>query len=291
MDLDILSDLGLAMGPDKEQMPRVADRRPVTIRLAMNRILNGTSPVYAVRRTICWGTHSEARRICPRHKGTRRWAHAWVRRHMETLPLQQLQVLDAGSGLSNRLLDWYRPRVRHAYLLDFLLDSREEGNTSIVRADLEKGMPIPDASVDLVTSVSSIEHLSGAGQVLFFREAQRVLRPGGMVAMTVSYKTELTPQKLQVLSSNPILRREGFTISARLDLRKMLEAAPALEPPELPDWSRFPGFDGFSESQILADRDIILDTMYVDETLPTADEVNSLRVRWAEIGLFLVKRG
>ena len=87
---------------------------------------------------------------------------------MEPLPLGELRVLDAGSGLSNRLLNWYRPRVKHAYLLDFLLDSRTEGNTSIVRANLEHGIPMPDACVDLVTSVSSIEHLSAAGQSLFF---------------------------------------------------------------------------------------------------------------------------
>src|SRR5580658_10148832 len=132
----------------------------MSLRLAFSRIVNGTSPAQTVHQTVCWGTHREARRICPRHFGTRRWAHAWVRRHMEKLPLGQLEVLDAGSGLSNRLLNWYRPRVKHAFLLDFLIEPRMEGNSSIVRADLEVGIPMPDASVDMVTSVSSIEHLS-----------------------------------------------------------------------------------------------------------------------------------
>jgi SAM-dependent methyltransferase len=257
--------------------------------LALTRIVSGTSPFLTVHKTICWGTHSEARRICPKHFGTRRWAHAWVRRHMETLPLGDLEVLDAGSGLSNRLLDWYRPRVKRAYLLDFLIDSRVEGNTSIVRADLEVGIPMPDASVDMVTSVSSIEHLSGPAQVLFFREAQRVLRPGGVVAMTVSYNLGLNERALAVLSTNPILRNEGFTISARLSLAQMLEAAPELRAPVPPVWSRFPGYDGFSEQEILLDRDIILDAVHVDPALPNAGQLNSLNVRWAEIGIFLVK--
>ena len=208
---------------------------------------------------------------------------------METLPLGKLEVLDAGSGLSNRLLDWYRPRVKHAYLLDFLLEPRVEGNTSIVRADLEVGIPMPDASVDMVTSVSSIEHLSGPAQVLFFREAQRVLRPGGVVAMTVSYNLGLNDRVIAFLSSNPILRNEGFTISARLNLERMLEAAPALRPPTSPDWSGFPGYDGFSEQEILSNRDIILDTVHVDEKHSSAVELNALGVRWAEIGIFLVK--
>ena len=257
--------------------------------LALTRILSGTSPLLTVHRTICWGTHSEARRICPKHFGTRRWAHAWVRRHMETLPLNAMEVLDAGSGLTNRLLDWYRPRVKHAYLLDFLLESRVEGNTSIVRADLEVGIPMPDASVDMVTSVSSIEHLSGHGQILFLREAERVLRPGGIVAMTVSYLIGLNDRKLEVLSSNPVLKQEGFTISSELNLRLMLESAPSLAPPEPPDWSRFPGYGGFHPETLLANRDIILDKVHMDPTLPSAAEVNSLDIRWAEIGIFLTK--
>ncbi len=257
--------------------------------LALSRIASGTSPLQTVHRTICWGTHSEARRICPKHKGTRRWAHAWVRRHMEAMPLGEVRVLDAGSGMSNRLLDWYRPRVKHAYLLDFLIDSRVEGNTSIVRADLEKGIPMPDASVDLITSVSSIEHLSGEGQVLFFREAERVLRPGGMVALTVSYLIGLDEAKICVLSSNPILQKEGFTISAELNLHRMLEAAPSLTPPELPDWTRFPGCDGFSKEKLSADTDIIFDSMHVNDDFQSAKEVNSMGIRWAEIGIFLVK--
>jgi SAM-dependent methyltransferase len=257
--------------------------------LALTRIFSGTSPFLAVHRTICWGTHSEARRICPKHFGTRRWAHAWVRRHMETLPLGELEVLDAGSGLSNRLLDWYRPRVKHAYLLDFLLEPRVEGNTSVVRADLEVGIPMPDASVDLVTSVSSIEHLSAKAQVLFLREAERVLRPGGIVAMTVSYLIGLDERKLEILSSNPILKKEGFTISAELNLRIMLESAPSLAPPEPPDWSSFPGFDGFSQRGLLTNRNMILDTMHLDRTIPSAAEVNLLNIRWAEIGIFLEK--
>jgi SAM-dependent methyltransferase len=257
--------------------------------LALTRILSGTSPLLTVHRTICWGTHSEARRICPKHFGTRRWAHAWVRRHMETLPLGDLEVLDAGSGLTNRLLDWYRPRVKHAYLLDFLLEPRVDGNTSVVRADLEVGIPMPDTSVDMVTSVSSIEHLSGQGQVLFLREAERVLRPGGIVAMTVSYNMGLDERKKRILSSNPILQREGFTISAELDLRHMLEAAPSLVSPEPPDWGRFPSYEGFVPERLLTDPNIILDRVHMDPTLPFADEVNSLNVRWAEIGMFLVK--
>jgi len=33
-------------------------------------------------------------------------------------------VVDVGSGTSNPLLDWYRPKVKHAYLLDLSPPSR-----------------------------------------------------------------------------------------------------------------------------------------------------------------------
>jgi hypothetical protein len=99
----------------------------------------------------------------------------------------------------------------------------------------------------------------------------------------------LTGDTLRELSTNPVLKGEGFGISSRLNLRRMLEAAPNLSPPEPPDWSRFPGCDGFTEQSVLADRDIILDTMHADPALPSAAEINSLNVRWAEIGIFLVK--
>jgi hypothetical protein len=107
--------------------------------------------------------------------------------------------------------------------------------------------------------------------------------------MTVSYAIGLDEIRLAILSSSEILRRDGFTISAELNLRRMLEAAPSLIPPEKPDWGRFPGYDGFNSDTLLSDDDIILDTINADPSLPAGKELNSLRVQWAEIGMFLVK--
>ncbi|MGB6430295.1 MAG: class I SAM-dependent methyltransferase [Candidatus Acidiferrales bacterium] len=243
----------------------------------------------AIPQTICWGTLSQAELLIPwQNKNTRRWAHRWVRRHFSELPLGALDIVDAGSGTSNRLLDWYRPRVRHAYLLDFLVEPHEEGNSSFVRADLEKGMPVPDACADVVTSVSSVEHLSEAGQMLFLSEAARVLRPGGRVIATFSYVFALDAQSLKILSSNPVLAGNGFAISARPNLRRMLERAPELAPPVAPVWKNFPGFEGFAESAILADRDILLDPIFSGD--PGAKEVNALGKRYGEIGIYLVKK-
>jgi SAM-dependent methyltransferase len=273
------------------QSQKESGRRRVSLLRKLRGTVGGTLGRAHVDRTICWGTLSEAELLIPwQKKNTRRWAHAWVRRHFAALPLETLDVADAGSGTTNRLLDWYRPRVRHAYLLDFLIEPHEEGNSSFVRADLEKGIPLDDGCADVMTSVSSIEHLSEAGQLLFFREAARVLRPGGRVIVTVSYLFDLDEASLQALAHNSVLASAGFAIQARLNLRRMLESAPNLVPPLAPQWNRFPGFDGFREDAILCDTNIIFDRLFSGEPGPAAAQVNALGKRWAEIGIYLVKQ-
>jgi SAM-dependent methyltransferase len=241
------------------------------------------------RKTICWGTRSQAVRFgCS--SGTRSWAHAWIRQHMERMPLGELTVVDAGSGTSNPLLDWYRPQARHVYLVEFLATPATIGNTTVLCADLEGGVPLPDECVDVVTSASTIEHLSASGQGRFLADAQRVLRPGGVVVMTVSYIFGLDDRALDILSRDPALAETGCTISARLDLRRMLAGAPGLMCPQEPLWNLFPGFDGFDEQAILDEEDAILDRVGSYGDVRCLPETDALRLRWAEIGLYLVKR-
>lgn len=243
----------------------------------------------STKQTVCWATHSEAARLgCS--EGTRSWAHAWIRRHMERMPIGKLAVVDAGSGMSNPLLDWYRPQAGHVYLIEFLATPGTTGNTTVLCADLEKGLPLPDETADIVTSASSIEHLSQAGQVRFLAEAQRVLRPGGVVVMTVSYIFGLNDRALRILSRDSALIKTGCTISARLDLRAMLVGASQLACPEEPRWDHFPGFRGFDEQAILDSADVIFDRVGSYADVRCLPETDALGLRWAEIGLYLVKR-
>jgi SAM-dependent methyltransferase len=256
----------------------------------IRRILKGGSLDPHVQQTICWGTKTEAARLGRRGADTRWWAHAWIRCHMEALRLAELRVLDAGSGLSNRLLDWYRPRVGHAYLLDFLAPPGQDGNTTIIQADLEKDIPLADASVDLVTSASSIEHLSANGQSRFMFEAQRLLRPGGILVMTVSYVLGINDRALEIFSRDPALAGSGCNISTRLDIRRLLEAAPKLRCPVEPEWSRFPGFEGFSEDIVVSNPDILFDRIGSYGDVRCLAETDALGLRWAGIGMYLVKQ-
>lgn len=257
---------------------------------AIRRAFKGGAFDPRVQQTICWGSKTEAARLGRSAADTRWCAHAWIRYHMEALRLSELRVLDAGSGLSNRLLDWYRPRVRHAYLVDFLAQPRQIGNTTIVQADLEKPIPMADASVDLVTSASSVEHLSANGQLQFMSESQRLLRPGGVLVMTVSCVFGLHDRALEILSRDPALAGSGCGIRTRLDVRSLLEAGPKLRCPVEPQWSRFPGFEGFSEGAILGDPEIIFDRIGSYGDVRCLPETDALGLRWAEIGMYLVKQ-
>ncbi len=64
-------------------------------------------------------------------------------------------------------------------------------SANFTQADLNRGVPFPDAHFDLVLSVEGIEHLESPAA--FVRELVRVLRPGGQLILS-------TPNVLNVAS-------------------------------------------------------------------------------------------
>jgi SAM-dependent methyltransferase len=55
----------------------------------------------------------------------------------------------------------------------------------IVRWDLRKGIPYPDASLNVVYHSHFLEHLSRTNAVGFLQECKRVLKPGGLLRVAV----------------------------------------------------------------------------------------------------------
>jgi SAM-dependent methyltransferase len=234
---------------------------------------------------IEWGTKSDATRLGVEHR-TRYWAHAWVRERMSRLPLHKMSVVDAGSGTSNPLLDWYRPKVKYAYLLDLSPPSQGD-NWELINCDLERPLPFRDEFVDLITSVSSIEHLSAAGQLLFMSEAQRILKPNGSLIMTVSYTCGLTPHALALIASDPVFEATGCSLKGKVNLKEMFDRAPLLADGIRAD--SFPGFAAFSEEWLLLQPDIIFDYVGSYGNVRCLPEVDALRLPWAEIALHFTK--
>jgi tocopherol O-methyltransferase len=102
------------------------------------------------------------------------------------------QVLDIGCGFGGSLL-WFAQNVQAQgigltlspvqCLLGRLAAHRQQlrERVQIHVADAQQPWPLPDASVDMVWCVECSEHL--ADRLHFAREAWRVLKPGGVLAL------------------------------------------------------------------------------------------------------------
>ena len=65
---------------------------------------------------------------------------------------------------------------------DFIKFAQTAG---IDHADITRGLPLPDASVDVLYSSHMLEHLDRAEASLFLKEARRLLRSGGIIRIAV----------------------------------------------------------------------------------------------------------
>lgn len=72
-----------------------------------------------------------------------------------------------------------------------LLDGGQRGYIEFARrhaiefGDVVRGLPLPEASVEVLYSAHMLEHLDRSGADRFLREAMRVLVPGGLIRLCV----------------------------------------------------------------------------------------------------------
>jgi len=244
-----------------------------------------------VARTMNWATKEEADRLGVGGQGTRKWAYRWIEEHVRSL--QGIRTLAdlGGGGLDSELCNRLCRCAEKVLVIDRLGTGGTKGNITQVLLDMEQKLDgLEDHAIDVVVSASAIEHLTAAGQVHIFSEIQRVLSPGGVFCGTVSYITRLTPGNAALIQGDPVFASIGSALFAPFDARRGLENAPLLKPMYEPlDWSLFPGFPGFEERRLLDNGGLVSDTIGSYGNVRVRPEVDALKLKWFELGLFLVR--
>lgn len=116
-------------------------------------------------------------------------------------------VLEAGCG-SGRIVAWLRSQGVECIGIDFapgaLAEAKARARALPLIAGDVSNMPFPDASLDTVISLGVVEHFEG-GPASVLREHFRVLRPGGLLFITVP-RMNLVKR----LADRPLARRPAY---------------------------------------------------------------------------------
>jgi ubiquinone/menaquinone biosynthesis C-methylase UbiE len=92
-------------------------------------------------------------------------------------------LLDIGCGWEARLLIELEPYLSKRVGIDFKAPSINTEKLETQSVVLEKNLPFPSASFDIVTMVAVLEHFEYPENIL--HEISRVLKPGGCLVITV----------------------------------------------------------------------------------------------------------
>jgi ubiquinone/menaquinone biosynthesis C-methylase UbiE len=135
-----------------------------------------------------------------------------------------LRVLDAGSGTGN-LSMLLKSRGCDVVSCDFspvaLASHRaKDPDAVLIETSLEKPLPFDDRSFNAVCCASVLFTLSRAGCHLALREFFRVLRPGGLVVVTVG-TSNADLKKLLKLYVSSLIREHGPATGSYYALKRM----------------------------------------------------------------------
>lgn len=121
--------------------------------------------------------------------------HSGAHRLLSQLPRGTLADLGAGQGA---LSVWARDAGFQTTAIDFNEGNFVADSINFVQADLNKPLPIPDDSFDVVAALEVIEHLENSYALL--REITRILKPGGYAVVSTPNESCLAA-RLSYLSS------------------------------------------------------------------------------------------
>jgi ubiquinone/menaquinone biosynthesis C-methylase UbiE len=136
------------------------------------------------------------------------------------LKFKELDVLDIGCGFGHgtSLLKKYY-NFKNVTGLDFngnfINDAKSKfNNVEYVHASATS-LPFKNNSVDIITNIESLHHYKGTHY--FYREAYRVLKPGGYVLTT----DVNTPYETDLIAEN-LFERSGFYMTDKINITPMV---------------------------------------------------------------------
>jgi ubiquinone/menaquinone biosynthesis C-methylase UbiE len=143
-------------------------------------------------------------------------------------------VLDLGCGFEGKFLEGISSKIKNGIGLDLSVkDNSIKSNIELKKYELNKKLPFPDESFDVVTSLAVVEHLSDCEN--HFLESFRVLRKGGVLLLTTP-----APRSKRVLE---FLARLGFVSKEEIyDHKRYLSLK------DLEDLSKMAGFSEINKA-------------------------------------------
>ena len=111
----------------------------------------------------------------------------WLRIHKIKPYLPEGAILcDIGCGPHAQLLRDLSPYIKEGIGLDKKIPESKEGNITLKNIFVENKLPLESSSVNAVSLLAVLEHLLEPVEIL--KEAKRILKPGGVLLITVPTK-------------------------------------------------------------------------------------------------------
>jgi ubiquinone/menaquinone biosynthesis C-methylase UbiE len=109
--------------------------------------------------------------------------HVWRSFVVSSFIKTGLLVCDLGCGKENLFLKNISNKISYGIGIDFGKNGLSYANkVEYMQGDLNGQLPLPDKSVDVVTSLAVLEHINNT--LLFMCESKRILRDGGLLLLT-----------------------------------------------------------------------------------------------------------
>lgn len=142
------------------------------------------------------------------HAMQSKW-YGFVEKFNHRYPLRSFRLgcetLEIGAGIGAHLAfeDLSRQRYHANELLPDLSAQIKEKypQVDVVTADIQKGLPLPDASFDRVIAVHVLEHLPDLPAVI--REVRRLIRPDGLFSVVIPCEGGLATYMARAISARP----------------------------------------------------------------------------------------